>query len=258
MSRLCGKKKLNFATILSVFIVLVSAQVSLAKEPIPAEAKRLLKDKEYMEKLNTNLLEYKDQNLNYEGFKDDAHVYSIKAERAAYSPPQNTIESLLQDFQIYKLKKTGKMFRVDILDDDKTLLALIDKKMELVLFRGKQYPVNYDFNKTYDMRYITGKQQAKYCEYMKKKKGISWYSDSYFDSKNNKHYFVFKKPEGGYFKYMEESFKDDILCEFLVAKVRKGIDIEAYVIEEKTKKVIAQYTKDGFKKFYTATRKGRY
>jgi hypothetical protein len=128
MSRLCGKKKLNFAAILSVFIVIVSAQAVLAKEPIPVEAKRLLKDKEYMEKLNTNLLEYRDKNLNYEGFKDGAHAYSIKTDRPAYNTLQAVIESIMQGLQIYELRKTGNMSKIAILDDDKTLLAMIDKK----------------------------------------------------------------------------------------------------------------------------------
>jgi hypothetical protein len=131
--------------------------------------------------------------------------------------------------------------------------------MELVLFRGKQYPVNYYFERTLDRKYITGKQQAKYCEYMAQKTAyIKIYSDSYFDEENNKHYFVFKKPDNGYSAYMEDWFKEKTICTYLIPRVRKGVGVDTFIIEKGTKKIIAQYTKDGFKKFYTATRKGRY
>jgi hypothetical protein len=167
-----------------------------------------------------------------------------------FTPSHMTTESILRCTQLLDMTDKGQMFAVAILDINKNILAYIDEKEKITHVTDEQSQINKDFEKLFEIKFSKNTWQAKYCE--KKMKGLTeyqGYSDSYFDAKKNEHIYSMYSIN----RYTDVTFLDYdhklLLCTRLIAKVRKELDVDVYIITKDTGKIAAQYTKDGFKRF---------
>jgi hypothetical protein len=269
MNKLFREEKLNFKAILSVFIVLVSAQVSLAMPVLSPKTLGKIKKQEQTQERKKQIKECREimksrekYYMNNNGIIDGIHLYSFKTGKVPhrhsnilpaignYTPTQRVTEVTLKCIQLLDIVDKGKIIPAAILDIDKKVLAYIDEKEKITHVVDERLPINEDFEKLFWLTYSRNIWQTKLCEEgMEELIDRYYYTDSYFDAKKNEHTYVVHDTED----YTNVTFLDKdhklLLCTRLIAKVRKELDVDVYITIKDTGKIAAQYTKDGFKRF---------